>query len=230
MYPWWLLTGGPDAHAHSKFAAGFSRSGCRSTAADSAGFLHAGSRASVPRSRKIDIHTHISTDAAYLREVMDALNLKMFTICNEGMKVPRLDGADSQLQGRSAQAHPRYYRRVRRSASMGCTRRTGPVRVPFVSRAGLREWRARGEGLEGDRHAGHRPARAGFIQIDDPIFEPVLPAAFSSRERRAGAHCRSSPALALFRSRVELLRWSRRAPRKCRTASAHSVVRSPTTR
>jgi len=40
--------------------------------------------------KKIDIHTHISSDAQYLKEVMEEMNLKMFTICNEGLKSDRL--------------------------------------------------------------------------------------------------------------------------------------------
>ncbi len=123
---------------------------------------------------KIDVHTHISTDAAYLREVMDELRLKMFTVCNEGLKVERLK-MQIQAAAEIAKAHPRYY--------AWCT---------TFGFDGMHEpgWAARVTNeLAGDFHRGALAVKvwkeigmqvkdpAGrFVQIDDPIFDPILDA------------------------------------------------------
>ena len=85
---------------------------------------------------------------------MDTLNLKMFTVCNEGMKVARLDA-----QIRSAREIARcirgHYAWCTTFGFDGMHEADWSGTRPFFPRAGLREWRACGQGLEGDRHAGH---------------------------------------------------------------------------
>ena len=58
--------------------------------------------------KKIDCHIHISSDATYLREIMDSLNLKMYTICNEALKTSRLT-AQVESAEELSRAYPRYY-------------------------------------------------------------------------------------------------------------------------
>ena len=60
--------------------------------------------------KKIDIHTHISDDAVYLREVMDKLNFKLFTICNKG-KEGEIERMHYQVKFAKefCSEYPRYY-------------------------------------------------------------------------------------------------------------------------
>jgi hypothetical protein len=121
---------------------------------------------------KIDIHTHISTDASYLREVMDDLNLKMFTICNEGLKVDRLD-AQVKAAIEITKAHPRYYAWA---TTFGFDNMYDPGWADQVN-----------EYLEHGFHQGALAVKVWkeigmqvkdpsgqLVQIDDPIFDPIL--------------------------------------------------------
>jgi hypothetical protein len=134
---------------------------------------------------KIDVHTHISTDAAYLREVMDELQLKMLTVCNEGLKVERLR---MQIDAAVAisRAHPRYYAWCTTFGFDGMYERGWTDQVV----AGLERDFARGAlavkvwkeiGMQLKDPAGR------FVQIDDPIFEPIL-AAIARAGRTLLAH------------------------------------------
>jgi hypothetical protein len=121
---------------------------------------------------KIDVHTHISTDAAYLREVMDELRLKMFTVCNEGLKVERLR-MQIQAAVEITKAHPRYYAWCTTFGFDGMDEPGWAVRVmeglerDFTRGAlAVKVWKEIGMQLKD---------RAGrFVQIDDSIFDPIL--------------------------------------------------------
>jgi Amidohydrolase len=122
--------------------------------------------------KKIDIHTHISTDASYLREVMDTLNLKMFTVCNEGMKVARLDAQIRSAREISA-LHPRYYAWCTTFGFDGMHEAAWSGRVrsslerDFENGAlAVKVWKE--IGMQVTDRAGR------LVQIDDPIFEPIF--------------------------------------------------------
>ncbi len=121
--------------------------------------------------KKIDIHSHVSTDAEYLREVMEALNLKMFTICNEGLKVDRL--AAQIAVAKELAGHPRYYAWATTFGFDGMYRADWPERV----RASLRDGFEHGAlavkiwkelGMEVTDPDGR------LVQVDEPIFDPIM--------------------------------------------------------
>lgn len=122
--------------------------------------------------KKIDIHTHISTDARYLRKVMDELNVKMFTVCNEGLKVERLE-AQIQTAMAITRAYPRYYAWA---TTFGFADMYAPGWSAAVNEI-LRDHFEKGAlavkvwkeiGMEVKDPSGR------FVQIDDPIFDPIL--------------------------------------------------------
>lgn len=122
--------------------------------------------------KKIDIHTHISSDAAYLREVMDTLNLKMFTICNEGLKVDRLE-AQVEAAISITKQHPRYYSWCTTFGFDGMYEPDWKDRVIGMLKNGfdngalaVKVWKEIGMEL--------KDPEGQLVQIDDPIFDPVL--------------------------------------------------------
>jgi predicted TIM-barrel fold metal-dependent hydrolase len=122
--------------------------------------------------KKIDLHTHISSDAPYLKEVMDKLNLKMVTICNEGMKAYRL-AAQVEIARNILKKAPRYYAwcttiDLNGFGSAGWTDRVlAGLQEDFDHGAlGVKVWKEIGMQLKDDR--------GNFIQVDDPRFDPVF--------------------------------------------------------
>ena len=122
--------------------------------------------------KKIDIHTHISSDADYLQKVMDAWNLKMFTICNEGLKSDRLE-AQRRIAMDICQKYPRYYAWCTTfdlngiSAPGWVDRVIKQLQADFDQGAlAVKIWKEVGMQL--------KDKKGNFIQIDDPVFEPVL--------------------------------------------------------
>jgi predicted TIM-barrel fold metal-dependent hydrolase len=122
--------------------------------------------------RKIDIHTHISSDAEYLREIMDTWNLKMFTICNEGLKSDRLE-AQRNIAVDICQKYPRYYAwcttfDLNGIQTSGWTDRVIRQLQADFDRGALavKIWKEVGMQL--------KDKKGNFIQIDGPVFEPVL--------------------------------------------------------
>ncbi len=144
-----------------------------------------GRQATLPDFPKIDIHTHISTDAAYLREVMDELRLKMFTVCNEGLKVDRLK-MQIEAAAEITKAHPRYYAWCTTFGfdgmyDPGWTGRVVEALSTDFDRGALavKVWKE--IGMQVKDPAGR------FVQIDDPIFDPIL-AAIARANRALLAH------------------------------------------
>ena len=122
--------------------------------------------------RKIDLHTHISSDAGYLKEVMDTWNLKMFTICNEGMKSDRLV-AQREIAMEVCRKFPRYYAwcttfDLNGIRNPGWTDRViRQLQEDFDQGAlAVKIWKDVGMQL--------KDQKGDFIQINDPVFEPVL--------------------------------------------------------
>jgi hypothetical protein len=58
--------------------------------------------------KKIDVHTHISSDAPYLRAIMDDLNMKMITICTGGLHPEHMNAQIDSAKAFCAR-YPRYY-------------------------------------------------------------------------------------------------------------------------
>ena len=126
----------------------------------------------VPGYRKIDIHMHISSDAPYLREIMDRWNLKMFTICNEGLKADRLE-AQIQVAAKISGSFPRFYSWCTTLDLNGVGERgwTGRMIDNLVrdfdgGALAVKVWKDIGMQL--------KDARGSYIQIDDPVFQPVF--------------------------------------------------------
>ena len=122
--------------------------------------------------KKIDAHMHISSDATYLREVMDDLNIKMFTICNIGIQSDRLQAQVEAAMDISSK-YPRYYAwctsfgfermyeadwadRVKQSLKSGFDQ--GALAAKVWKEIGMQLKNPDGE----------------FVRIDDPVFDPVL--------------------------------------------------------
>jgi len=141
------------------------------TAPDRKKGLHAGEWPAIESFKKIDIHTHISTDADYLREVMEALNLKMFTICNEGLKVDRL--AAQVEAAKELAAHPRYYAWATTFGFDGMYDAGWHDQVIAFLRDGFEHdalavkiWKEIGMEV--------RDREGRLVQVDDPHFDPIL--------------------------------------------------------
>ena len=122
--------------------------------------------------RKIDLHTHISSDAPYLRDVMDEMNLKMVTICNEGLKTDRLEAQIKTAREIQKKA-PRYYAWCTTFDlnDFGKPEWTENVLVGLQDdfrqgAVGVKVWKEIGMQLKDDK--------GNFIQVDDPRFYPVF--------------------------------------------------------
>lgn len=122
--------------------------------------------------QKIDLHTHISSDARYLREIMDHLNLKMLTICNEGLKSDRLKTQIHAAAGLCSM-YPRYYGWCTTFDLNGIEDPgwaqgvIDNLKQDFDQGAlGVKVWKEIGMQL--------KDGKGNFIQIDDPVFEPIF--------------------------------------------------------
>lgn len=122
--------------------------------------------------RKIDIHTHISSDASYLREVMDHWNLKMFTICNEGLKSDRLK-AQIETAVDITDNLPRYYAWCTTFDLNGMEdpdwskHVIEKLKTDFDRGAlGVKVWKEIGMQL--------KDSKGNFILIDNPQFDPIF--------------------------------------------------------
>jgi hypothetical protein len=122
--------------------------------------------------RKIDIHTHISSDALYLREIMDQWNLKMFTICNEGLKSDRLY-AQRKAAREISKKFPQYFAWCTTFDLNGINdpgwsdRVIEKLKDDFDQGAlAVKVWKEIGMQL--------KDSESNFIQIDNPLFDPIF--------------------------------------------------------
>ena len=122
--------------------------------------------------KKIDVHTHISSDASYLKEVMDEWNMKMFTICNEGLKTDRLK-AQIEAAAEITDNLPRYYAWCTTFDlnGIGKPEWSGQVikklKADFDRGAlGVKVWKEIGMQL--------KDSKGNFILIDNPLFDPIF--------------------------------------------------------
>jgi predicted TIM-barrel fold metal-dependent hydrolase len=126
----------------------------------------------IEKFKKIDVHMHISSDASYLREVMDELNLKMNAMCNIGLQPDRLKvQVDAAVE--ICRKYPRYYAWC---TTFGFERMYEPdwadrvkkyLKYGFDNGAlAVKAWKEIGMQL--------KKPNGEFIQIDDPIFDPIF--------------------------------------------------------
>jgi predicted TIM-barrel fold metal-dependent hydrolase len=119
--------------------------------------------------KKIDIHTHISSDAPYLRELMDSLNLKFTTLTTSQKDLEFLNvQAKRMIDG-----FPRYYAWVTTFSVTGINepgwsdKVIAQLKKDFDNGAiGVKLWKIIGmeiKNVEGE-----------FIQVDDPVFTPIF--------------------------------------------------------
>jgi predicted TIM-barrel fold metal-dependent hydrolase len=126
----------------------------------------------IQKFKKIDVHMHISSDAQYLRKVMDELNMKMNVMTNKGLQADRLKyQIDTAIE--ICNKYPRYYswcttfgfegmyesdwiERVKKYLKYSFD--NGALAVKFWKEIGMQVKNSNGE----------------FIQIDDPIFDPII--------------------------------------------------------
>jgi hypothetical protein len=122
--------------------------------------------------KKIDVHMHISSDASYLREVMDELELKMFIMTNKALQLDRLK-LQVEVAIDISSKYPRYYAwcttfgfekmfepgwhdRVKKFLKYGFD--NGALAVKVWKEVGMQVKNPDG----------------GFIQVDDPVFDPIF--------------------------------------------------------
>lgn len=122
--------------------------------------------------KKIDLHMHISSDAAYLREIMNVLNFKMLTINNEALKKERLR-KQQEVAIKICSEYPRYYAWCTTFPLNGISDPDWLQRVKeylqnSFDRGALavKIWKEIGMQLK-DPHGN-------YLQIDNPVFDPVL--------------------------------------------------------
>lgn len=122
--------------------------------------------------RKIDIHAHMGSDALWFRDVLDSINQKILTICTGGTDPVRMyRSIDTARQ--LVEKNPRYYAWV---TTFDLTTRNDPdwadkvieqLREDFQNGAiGVKVWKDIGMKI--------RNEEGEYIQIDDPMFEPIL--------------------------------------------------------
>lgn len=122
--------------------------------------------------KKLDLHMHITSDALYLREVMDSYNLKMLVMVNEGLKVERLK-VQTDVAIDLYKKHPRYFTWLttfgfeRMYDADYADRVKEDLKFSFDNGAvGVKVWKDIGMQVKN--------LRGELVQIDDPIFDPIL--------------------------------------------------------
>ncbi len=122
--------------------------------------------------KKIDIHTHIQSDAPYLRQIMDSLNFKLISVCYEGSDIERLNRQIEAAKVYTSE-YPRYYGWI---TAFDLTERDKPnwtanvikkLKSDFDNGAiGVKIWKDIGIGI--------KDANGNYIQVDDPMFTPIF--------------------------------------------------------
>jgi predicted TIM-barrel fold metal-dependent hydrolase len=122
--------------------------------------------------KKIDVHTHIGSDAPWFRDVLDSIDQKVLTICTGGTDPERIykdiDTAQQLLNN-----HPRYYSWV---TTFDLTGRDDPGWAENVISQLREDFRAGAVGVKVWKDIGMEITNkeGDCIQIDDSMFEPIL--------------------------------------------------------
>ena len=122
--------------------------------------------------KKIDAHMHITSDAGYLRELMDDINLKMFIMCNIGLQLDRLKHqVDVAID--LSHKYPRYFAWQTTFGFDKMFEPDWPDRVKEFVKSGfdngalaVKIWKELGMQVKNPN--------GEFVQIDDPIFDPIF--------------------------------------------------------
>jgi hypothetical protein len=122
--------------------------------------------------KKIDIHAHMDSDAPWFRDVLDSIDQKILTICtggtNPGRMQQKIDTARSLLN-----RHPRYFAWV---TTFDLTGRDDPDWVDNVIDQLNEDFQNGAIGVKVWKDIGMKITNqdGDYIQIDDPMFEPIL--------------------------------------------------------
>lgn len=122
--------------------------------------------------KKFDIHTHMGSDAPWFRDVLDSINLKVLTICTGGTNPERMykqiDTAQQLLKRK-----PRYYAWV---STFDLTGRDDPGWADNVIKQLNEDFQNGAVGVKVWKDIGMKITNKDgeYIQINDPIFEPIL--------------------------------------------------------
>jgi len=122
--------------------------------------------------KKIDIHAHMGSDAPWFRDVLDSINQKILTICTGGTDPVRMfRSIDTARQ--LVEKNPRYYAWI---TTFDLNGRDEPDWAESVIRQleddfsngaiGVKVWKDIGMKIQNQE--------GEYIQIDDPMFEPIL--------------------------------------------------------
>jgi len=122
--------------------------------------------------KKIDVHVHISSDAPYLREIMDDLNMKFCTICTGGLNKERMDFQINSAN-EFCKENPRYYAWI---TTFDLTQRDDPNWVENVKKQFKRDFENGAVGVKIWKEIGMeiKNADGEYIQVDDPMFDPIF--------------------------------------------------------
>ncbi|MEE9460327.1 MAG: amidohydrolase family protein [Bacteroidales bacterium] len=122
--------------------------------------------------RKIDIHAHMGSDAPWFRDVLDSINQKILTICTGGTNPVRMyRSMDTAKQ--LVEKNPRYYAWV---TTFDLTGRDDPHWAENVINQLGEDFRLGAVGVKVWKDIGMKIKNkdGDYIQIDDPMFEPIL--------------------------------------------------------
>ena len=122
--------------------------------------------------RKIDVHAHMGSDAPWFREVLDSLNQKILTICTGGTDPVRMYRTIDTAR-RIVDKNPRYYAWI---TTFDLNGRNDPGWAEGVIRQLENDFRNGAIGVKVWKDIGMkiRNQDGAYIQIDDPLFEPIL--------------------------------------------------------
>ena len=122
--------------------------------------------------KKIDIHTHISSDDPSLRKVLDELNVKMCTICTKGTDLKRMNFQRETAEEITKQ-YPRYYAWM---TTFDLTKRNDPDWVENVKKQLKQDFENGAVGVKIWKDIGMtiKDADGEYIQVDDPMFDPIF--------------------------------------------------------
>ncbi len=122
--------------------------------------------------KKIDLHTHISDDAPYLRKLMDSMNMKFVTLCTGG-KTPLEVSLKTEKAKEFSNKYPRYYGWVTTFDAFSINERGWEERTikklksDFDNGAvGVKIWKSIGMEI--------RNNKGELIQVDDPALTPIF--------------------------------------------------------
>lgn len=122
--------------------------------------------------KKIDIHTHVQSDAPFLRQIMDSLNFKFATVCVGGL-APEKMNRQIEAAKEFCPKYPRYYAWITTfdltdSDKPGWTEKViKNLKDDFDHGAiGVKIWKDIGMEL--------KDSEGNYIQVDDPMFTPIF--------------------------------------------------------